>query len=255
MNFETIRYEKKEKLAIITLNRPTALNAINKHMLDELNSVLQEIENNNEISVVIITGAGDRAFCAGADVKEFKLMSTVDALKFSRYGQKIFNNIEKSNKVYIAAVNGFALGGGCELAMTCDIRIASKKAIFGQPEVTLGIIPGFGGTQRLTRIIGPSKAKFFIMTGQKIDAENAYKLGLVDKLINDENFLSEVFKIANTIVEMPKFAIKYTKRVINKGLYDSFDEGLEEEAKLFSKLFTTDEFRKRLDAFLTKKKK
>jgi len=255
MNFDTIRYEKKNNVAIIRLNRPESLNAINKTMLDELNNLLQKIEENDEIKVVVITGEGEKAFCAGADVKEFASMSAVDALNFSRHGQKIFNNIEKSDKIYIAAVNGYALGGGCELAMACDIRISSAKAIFSQPEITLGIIPGFGGTQRLIKLVGPSRAKFLIMTGKKLNASEAYELGLVDVLIDSEEFFEEALKIANEVAAMPKTALKYAKRAIYTGIHKGFEEGIEEEAKLFSKLFTTEEFKDRLNKFLTKKKK
>ena len=255
MNFETIKYTKKDNIAFITLNRPNALNAINKKMLDELNELIQKIENDDQVSVVVITGEGEKAFCAGADVKEFAKMDVIDALNFSRYGQKIFSSIEKSNKIYIAAVNGYALGGGCELAMACDIRIASKKAVFGQPEVTLGIIPGFGGTQRLAKLVGPSRAKFLIMTGKKVDANTAYTMGLADLVLEDIQFIEEVTKIAKEIADMPDTAIKFAKRVINTGTYNGFENGFEEESKLFSKLFTTKDFRERLNAFLNKKRK
>ena len=212
---EYIKYQEEENIAILTINRPKALNALNSKVLEELNNALENIDQ-DKIRVLIITGDGEKSFVAGADIAEMSTLSKKEGEAFSKKGNDVFRKIETFSIPVIAAVNGFALGGGCELSMSCDIRICSDNAIFGQPEVGLGITPGFGGTQRLARLVGLGMAKQMIFTGKNIDANEALRIGLVNSVYPKEELLNEAKKLANTIAKNGINAIKRSKKAINK---------------------------------------
>jgi len=251
MDFNNIILEKEEKIAVVTINRPKALNALNSETLTELDSVIDEIDKDNEILAVVLTGAG-KSFVAGADISEMKDMNVVEGRKFGILGNKVFRKLENLEKPVIAALNGFTLGGGCEIAMSCDIRIASTKAKFGQPEVQLGITPGFGGTQRLARLIGPGAAKELIYTGKIINAEEAYRLGLVNRVIEPETLLDEAKQLANTIAANAPIAVKLAKSAINRGIQT--DTGVSIESEVFGACFSTEDQKEGMNTFLNDKK-
>lgn len=253
MELKNLKLELKDGICLITINRPESLNALNSELLRELDGVLDMVEENEEAKVVVITGAGEKAFVAGADISEMKDMNPLQAKEFAEMGQKVFRKIEVMNKVVIAAVNGYALGGGCELAMACDIRIASKNAKFGQPEVGLGIIPGFGGTQRLPRIAGLSKAKELIFTGDLIDAEEALRIGLVSRVVEQEKLLEEAQKIAKKIMAKGMVAVSLAKEAINAGIGVDIESGMSYEAKAFALCFSTCDQKEGMAAFLEKR--
>ena len=211
-----IKYEEEDTTSILTINRPKALNALNSQVLDELNQVLDNI-NLSKIKVLIITGEGEKSFVAGADISEMSTLTKQQAEDFSKKGNDVFRKIENLPIPVIAAVNGFALGGGCEISMSCDIRICSDNAIFGQPEVSLGITPGFGGTQRLPRLIGTSMAKQIIFTGKNINAEEALRIGLVNAIYPQNELLSEAKKLAKEIYKNSDYALKNSKKAVNEG--------------------------------------
>ncbi|HHW57471.1 MAG TPA: short-chain-enoyl-CoA hydratase [Clostridia bacterium] len=253
MEFKNVKMELKEGTALITIDRPKFLNALNRETLKELDQILEEVKANEEAKAVIITGAGEKAFVAGADISEMKDMKPLEAKEFGEFGQKVFRKIELMKKPVIAAVNGYALGGGCELAMACDIRIASHNAKFGQPEVGLGIIPGFGGTQRLPRIVGISKAKELIYTGDMIDAEEALRIGLVSKVVEQNKLLEETYKIAKKIMTKGMIAISLAKEAINASIDTVIDTGMSYEAKAFAVCFATEDQKEGMAAFLEKR--
>lgn len=254
MEYKNIIYEKIGKIAIIKINRPKALNALNTETLTELIDVFTKIEDDEEIGCVILTGEGDKAFVAGADISEMMSFNSLDGKKFSEIGQNLLFKIENSKKVVIAGVNGYALGGGCELAMACDIRIASEKAKFGQPEVNLGVIPGFGGTQRLPRIVGIGRAKELIFTGDMIDAQEAYRIGLVNKIVSADNLMEEAKKIADKINSKGPIAIKLAKESINQGMQTDIVTGCMVERENFSITCSTEDQKEGMKAFLEKRK-
>lgn len=239
--------EYKERLAILYINRPEALNALNRETLEELKTAVMELGSNETVEVIIITGAGSKAFVAGADISEMENMTPEEAKKFALLGDEVFTLLETIDKPVIAAVNGFALGGGCELAMACDIRYASEKAKFGQPEVGLGITPGFGGTQRLTRIVGKANGLELLLSGKTINAEEAYRIGLVNKVV--PQVLEEVEKLAQTILTKGPFAIKQTKQLVNNGLNMDLSRALCYEAEAFAMCFSTPEQKEGMKAF------
>jgi enoyl-CoA hydratase len=245
--------EIQDNIAIVKINRPGALNALNQDVLKELEEVFYQLRDDDKIKVVIITGEG-KAFVAGADIAQMKEMSGIQAREFSKLGQEVFALIESIEKPVIAAINGFALGGGSELAMACDIRIASDKAKIGQPEVNLGIIPGFGGTQRLSRIIGPTNAKMLIYTGDMIDAQTALDLGLVNKVVPAEELMKEALDLAKKITFKGPNAIKFAKAVINKGIQADLLTGSSYEMEAFGLCFSTGEAKEGMSAFLEKRK-
>lgn len=253
MDSNNVVFNKDDGVAIITINRPKSLNALNYETLKELDSALDKAEDDKDVKVVIITGSGEKAFVAGADIAEMRNMTPLEAKKFSEYGQSVFRKIETLSKPVIAAVNGFALGGGCELSMACDIRIASKNAKFGQPEVGLGIIPGFSGTQRLPRIIGTSKAKELIFTGEMINSDEAYRIGLISKVVELSDLIEESKKLAKTMMSKSQIAISLAKEAINKGMETDLDTGNAIEAEKFSLCFTTDDQKEGMNAFLEKR--
>ena len=251
---EFINYEEEGQISILTINRPKALNALNSQVLEELNKALDTIDT-SKIRVLIITGAGEKSFVAGADISEMSTLSKKLGEEFSKKGNDIFRRIETFQIPVIAAINGFALGGGCEIAMSCDIRICSENAIFGQPEVGLGITPGFGGTQRLARLVGMGMAKQMIFTGQNIKAEEALRIGLVNAIYPQNELLNEAKKLALAIAKNYPNAVQRSKKAINEGIQVDIDKGVEIEEKLFGDCFETSEQIDGMNNFLNKGKK
>ena len=246
-----IKYEEEGTTSIITINRPKALNALNTQVLEELNKTLDIIDI-KKIKALIITGSGEKSFVAGADISEMSMLTKKEAEAFSKKGNDVFRKIENFPIPVIAAVNGFALGGGCEISMSCDIRICSENAIFGQPEVGLGITPGFGGTQRLPRLIGESMAKQIIFTGQNIKAEEALRIGLVNAIYPKNELLAEAKKLAEEIVKNSAYAISNSKKSINEGLQVDIDKGIQIEEKYFGDCFENQDQIKGMENFLKK---
>ena len=248
-----IKYEEEKTTGILTINRPKALNALNSKVLDEIEETLNNI-NLNKIKALIITGAGEKSFVAGADIGEMSKLSKKEGEAFGKKGNDIFRKIETFPIPVIAAINGFALGGGCEIAMSCDIRICSENAIFGQPEVGLGITPGFGGTQRLARIVGPGMAKQMIFTGQTIKAEEALRIGLVNEIYPQNELMENAKKIAANIGKNIFHAVKNSKNAINDGLQENIDKAIEIEERLFGDCFENKEQQEAMNNFLNKGK-
>ena len=245
--------EQKGPIGVITMNRPEALNALNDQVLRELDAVLDQVENNDEILVAIVTGAG-RSFVAGADIGQMSTLTAAEGKKFGVLGNQVFLKLENLSKPTIAAVNGFALGGGCELCMSCDIRVASEKAKFGQPEVGLGITPGFGGTQRLARLVSPGMAKQLIYTARNIKADEALRIGLVNAVYPAAELMAAAEKMADTIAKNAPIAVRACKKAINEGLDVDMDEALVIEEKLFGSCFETADQAEGMGAFLEKRK-
>ncbi|MCJ7689702.1 MAG: short-chain-enoyl-CoA hydratase [Clostridiaceae bacterium] len=254
MEYKNIVLQKQERLAVIAISRPKALNALNIETLKELDLVIDEVAKDDKIYVVILTGEG-KAFVAGADIAELKDFDVMEARKFSNLGSKIFRKLETLEKPVIAAVNGFALGGGCELSMACDIRIASSKAKFSQPEVTLGVMPGFGGTQRLARLVGMGMAKQLIYTGDMIDAQEALRIGLVNKIVEPEKLIQEVKLLAKRIADNAPIAVKLSKTAINRGMQMDIDTALLCESEVFGGCFSTEDQKNGMVAFIEKTEK
>lgn len=250
--FEYLLCEKTDNVYTIKINRKSALNSLNEKVLEELDKSLDIFADDKELYVAIITGEG-KAFVAGADIASMSSMTVQEAKNFSKKGMSIFRKIESIEKPIIAAVNGPALGGGCELAISCDIILASKKAKFGQPEVKLGIIPGFAGTQRLAKVVGLSKAKELIYTGDIIDAEEALKIGLVNKVVETDNLMEEATNMANKIAKNAQLAIKSAKTSINKSIETNIDIGMEIENYLFAMCFDSKDQKEGMNAFLEKR--
>lgn len=255
MELKNVILEKENKVAIVTINRPKALNALNSETLKELDILVENLENDDEVYAVIITGAGDKAFVAGADITEMKDLNTMEGRRFSILGNKVFRRLENLEKPVIAAIPGFALGGGCELAMACDIRIATDKAKFGQPEVGLGITPGFGGTQRLARIVGLGKAKELIYTGRIMKADEALNIGLVNKVVEADKLMEEAKAMANQIASNAPIAVKLCKVAINRGMQCDIDTALMYEAEAFGECFSTLDQKEGMTAFVEKREK
>jgi len=254
MEFKNIILEKDGNVASITLNRPKALNALNAATLKEIDAAINDIAEDDNVYAVIITGSG-KAFVAGADIAEMKDLTAVEGRKFSVLGNKIFRKLENLEKPVIAAINGFALGGGCELSLSCDIRIASSKAKFGQPEVGLGITPGFGGTQRLARAIGVGMAKELIYTGKVINAEEALRVGLVNKVVEPDKLLEEAKALVDAIIVNAPIAVRMCKAAINQGLQCDIDTGVAYEAEVFGECFATEDRVEGMTAFVEKRDK
>ena len=252
--FQNLIVEMDNQTAIVTVNRPKVLNALNKETIKELKQVFEELEGDDSVLSVILTGAGEKSFVAGADITEIRTSTAMEARDWGRYAQAVFNSVENFPKTVIAAVNGFALGGGCELAMSCDIRIASEKARFGQPEVLLGVTPGYAGTQRLPRLIGKGRAKELIFTGDQIDAAEAYRIGLVNKVVAPENLLSAAKEMAAKINSRGQIAVKLSKTAINEGMDTDFESGQAYEAEVFGLCFATDDQKEGMNAFVEKRK-
>ena len=246
--------EVEGPIAVLTINRPKALNALNSETLTELNEVLTEIEGRDDIKVVILTGAGEKSFVAGADISEMVNFSAAEARAFGMKASVPFFKLMNMRQVTIAAVNGFALGGGCEISMSCDIRLCSENAIFGQPEVGLGITPGFGGTQRLARIVGPGMAKQMIYTARNIKAAEALRIGLVNAVYPVEELMDAAKKMANGIAMNAPIAVRACKKAINEGLEVGMDDAIVIEEKLFGSCFETEDQKAGMGNFLEKDK-
>lgn len=254
LEYNTLLLEKKNGIGRLTINRPKNLNALNKEVLEELTQVLKAIEKDEDIHVLIVTGAGEKAFVAGADIKEMKDKNAIEGRDFSTLGNAAFSQLENLRQPTIAAVNGFALGGGCELAMSCDIRIGSVNAKFGQPEVGLGITPGFGGTQRLSRLVGLAKAKELIYTAKTINANEAMSIGLLNQLVEAADLTAEAEKMAQAIMKQSPLAVEASKKAINRGYEMDLVHGLEMEAEMFGALFATEDQKEGMTAFTEKRK-
>lgn len=253
MELNNLLFRKEGNVGILSINKPSALNALNSEILRELDRTLDLIIDDSEVYVLVITGEG-KAFIAGADIPEMKGMSPEEARKFGELGQAVFRKIELMDKPVIAAINGYALGGGCELAMSCDLRIAGNNAKFGQPEVTLGITPGFAGTQRLPRLVGIAKANELIFTGKVISAEEAERIGLVNQVIPHELLMEEVLTIAKKISAAAQGAVKYAKSAINRGIETDIETGMSIEQNLFALCFATEDQQEGMAAFIEKRK-
>lgn len=252
MNYEILKLDIQNNIGIITISRPQSMNALNSAFFIEMDNMLKEIADKNDIKVLILTGEG-KAFVAGADIAEMSDMNCEQGIAFSKKGQNTFNTIEKLNIPVIAAVNGFALGGGCELAMSCDFRIASTFAKFGQPEVNLGLIPGYAGTQRLSRLVGLSNALYLLYTADMINAEEAYRIGLVQKVVEADKLMEETIAIATKIASKGPQAVKKVKKVTRAGLLTDFVVGCNLESNEFGALFGK-EGTEGMKAFLEKRK-
>lgn len=254
MTFETLLLEKDGNIAVVTINRPKVLNALNDVVINELALVMGQLESDDEVRVIILTGAGDKSFVAGADIAFMSKLSPMEAKNFARKGQQVLSKIENLGKPVIAAVNGFALGGGNELCMSCDMRIASENAKFGQPEVNLGLIAGFGGTQRLTRLVNPGVAKEILFTADMYDAEAAHKIGLVNHVVAPEELLNFCKGMAKRIAARGPVAVRLSKEAVNDGLEMDLEKAFIHEADLFGLVFTTSDREEGISAFLNKRK-
>ncbi len=254
MNFANLLYENQDGIGLITMNRPKALNALNRETLEELNQLVDALAKDPSVQVVILTGSGEKAFVAGADITQMQSMSAIEGRNFGKLGQAVFNKIENLPQPVIAAVNGFALGGGCELAMACDIRIASEKAKFGQPEVTLGITPGFGGTQRLPRLVGKGRAKQLLYTADTIDAQEAFRIGLVNEIASAESLMAAARAMALKIQLRAPVAVQLCKAAVNEGMDTDLETGTAYEAEVFGLCFATNDQKEGMAAFAEKRK-
>jgi enoyl-CoA hydratase len=251
---EKILYNKKDHIGMITISCPESLNILNSCLLLELNKILDIIKKDNDIYCVVITGAGQKSFIAGAEIKEMKDMDVPQARKYSIFGSNALRNIELLKKPVIAAINGYALGGGLELAVSCDLRIASKNSVFGFPEVTLGIIPGWGGMQKLVRLVGLGRAKEITFTGSKIDAEEAFRIGLINKIVEQEALMEEALSLAGKIAGNAPVAVSFAKAAINHGIGLNSDSSISYELEVFAQCFATEDQKDAMDAFINKKK-
>ena len=254
MPYDNLLYEKRGGIAFITFNRPKVLNALNRKTVEELRDVLLDARDDSSVRALILTGAGEKSFVAGADIGELALRTPVDGKEFSLFGQSVFHLLETLGKPSICAINGFALGGGCELAMCCTIRIASKTAKLGQPEVKLGIIPGYGGTQRLARLCGKGVAHELCLSGEMITAEEAQRIGLVNHIYEAAELLPTAEALAKKIIANAPVAIRYTMEAIERGVEMPQEEGLFLEATLFGLCCATEDMREGTKAFLEKRK-
>ena len=254
MAYTNIKIEKKEGFATLKINRPQALNALNKDTLNELSKAIDELNKDKKIKVVILTGEGDKAFIAGADIKQMANLTPLEAKEFSELGHGVLLKIENSRLIFIAAVNGFALGGGCETLVACDIAIAAKSAKIGQPEINLGVHPGFGGTQRLPRLVGRMKAKELILTGRNIDADEACKIGLVNMVVDDDKLMETSEKIAGKIASKSGIQTSFIKELVNKGIDIDLNNACSLEVSYFSSSFSTHDQKEGMKAFVEKRK-
>lgn len=252
--YKAIVLEREEFIAILRFNRPNVLNTLNRQVFLEIISIFDEIQKEMAPKVVILTGSGDRAFIAGTDITEMENLSSLDAREFASLARRAIDSIENLDRPVIAAINGFALGGGCEVAIACDIRIASEKAKLGQPEINLGIIPGSGGTQRLPRLIGSSRAKRLIFTGELVDAKTVLEIGLVDKVVPHDQLIDEAKRMALSIASKPKVALALAKSAINRGLGLDLRTGLDYEIECFAQCFATSDQKEGMKAFLERRK-
>ena len=253
LKLDNVVYDKKGPIAYVTLNRPKMMNALNKAAINELRTVFADARDDSAVRGAILTGAGEKAFAAGADIAEMSNNTAVEAEEGTRRGQELTDLIENLGKPVVAAVNGFALGGGCELAMACSIRIAAESAKFGQPEVKLGVMPGYGGTQRMPRLVGKGRALKLILSGDIIDAAEAYRIGLVDEVVPDAKVIERAETLLKKIIANAPLSVKYALEAVNKGLETSVAQGLVIEASLFGICASTDDKKEGTSAFLEKR--
>ena len=251
--YTNLIYERSGSIGIVSINRPKALNALNSETLSELDSLFTDIAKDSSVKVVVIRGGGEKAFVAGADITEMQGMSAIEARKFGKLGQTVFNKIENLPQPVIAAINGFTLGGGCELAMACDIRIATEKSKFGQPEVLLGVTPGFAGTQRLPRLVGKGNAKELLFVGDMIDAKEAFRIGLINKIVPVEELMTAVMTMAEKIASRAPIAVQLCKAGVNEGLDVDLESGMAYEAEIFGLCFSTADQKEGMTAFVEKR--
>jgi len=254
MGYKNLIIEKKDSICYLKINRPQALNALNKDTLTEISNAVDELDKESKIKVVILTGVGDKAFIAGADIKQMADLTSIEAKEFSELGHDALNKIENSRLIFIAAVNGYALGGGCETLMACDIAIAGKSAKIGQPEINLGVHPGFGGTQRLPRLVGRMKAKELMLTGRNIDANEAYEIGLVNMVVDDDKLMETAEKIAGKISSKSSIQTRFVKELVNKGADIDLNSALSLEISYFASSFSTYDQKEGMKAFIEKRK-
>jgi len=254
LEFKYIIYEKSEGVATITINRPEALNAFSAEVVSEILQAIEDVKADESVRVVVLTGAGERAFSAGADIKAMKGMNALKARELSQMGERLCSALENLEKPVIAAINGYALGGGLEVAMACDIRLASENARMGQTEINMGLIPGWGGTQRLTRLIGATKAKELIFTGKMIDAKTAEQLGLVNMVVPQDKFRETVRQFALELAQKAPVALKVAKALINKGAEISLDAAIALEREGFGVVASTEDLQEGVSAFIEKRK-
>ena len=254
MVYKNLKIEKKEGIATVIINRPEVLNALNKDTISEIAAAVDELDADKKIKVAILTGEGDKAFIAGADIKQMAGMTSLEAKKFAELGHNMLFKIENSRIPFIAAINGYALGGGCEVLMTCDICIAAKSAKMGQPEINLGVHPGFGGTQRLPRLVGKMKAKELLLTGKNIDAEEACKIGLVNMVVDDDKLMDTANKLAGQIAGKSQIQTAFIKSLVNKGIDIDLNTACSLEISYFSSSFSTNDQKEGMKAFLEKRK-
>ncbi len=254
MEYVNLLLEKSGPIAVLTFNRPKALNALNSDTLSELSTVLDELGRDSSVKVVILTGSGEKAFVAGADISQMKDFNPLEGRRFGQLGQATLRKLELLPQPVIAAINGFALGGGCELAMACDIRLASENAKFGQPEVTLGLTAGFGGTQRLPRLVGTGLASEILFTGDIIDAQEAYRIGLVNRVYTLDTLMEEAQKLAKRIAGRAPAAVQLSKSAIQRGTNMDLDSAQAYEAEVFALTFSTEDQTEGCTAFVEKRK-
>ena len=254
MAYENLLVERDNGVLVVTINRPEKLNALNAKTINELGQVMQEARTDATVRVVIITGAGEKSFVAGADISELAVQTPVSGREHARLGQTVFDRIESLGKPVIAAVNGFALGGGCELAMACTIRLAADTARFGQPEINLGLIPGYAGSQRLPRLVGRGRALELLLTGMQIGADEAHRIGLVNRVVPAAQLMTEARALAETLASKAPVAVRYILDAVAGGLEMSMQDAQVYEATLFGLIFTTDDMREGTRAFLEKRK-
>ena len=254
MNYKNLIFEIKEQTAIVTVNRPDKLNALNAKTIDELEIVFTELSSNDKVFVIVLTGSGEKAFVAGADISELNKLDVLSAKQFSERGNSVFSLIENLDKPVIAAVNGFALGGGCELALACQIRVAGENAKFGQPEVNLGLIPGYGGTQRLARTVNSARALEYILTGDMINAEEAFRIGLVNRVFPQPELMNKTLELAGKIASKGQQAVRLALKAVRATHQMALAQGLKYEASLFALTCGTEDFKEGTTAFLEKRK-
>jgi enoyl-CoA hydratase len=252
-SYTNIKLEKKNKIAYVTIDRPKVLNALNMQTMEELRDIFHDLKSDKEVRVVILTGAGEKSFVAGADINELQKNNPVEAKEYTHKGQGVLNLIENLGKPVIACINGFALGGGCELALACTMRLASENARLGQPEVKLGIIPGYGGSQRLPRLVGKGVAMQILLTGDMISAQDAHRIGLVNEVVPAAELISRAEAIAQAIIKNAPLAIQYCLEAVNHGMEMTQEEGLFLEASLFAVCCATEDKQEGTTAFLEKR--
>lgn len=254
MAYENLLIERDGGVLVVTINRPEKLNALNTKTVTELGQVMDEAASDSAVKAIVLTGSGEKSFVAGADINELAVQTPVSGREHARSGQRVFDRIERLGKPVIAAVNGFALGGGCELAMACTLRIASDTAKFGQPEINLGLIPGYAGSQRLPRLVGRGRALEMLLTGAQITAEEAHRIGLVNKVVAAASLMTEARALAHTLAGKAPVAVRYILEAVAGGLEMSFADAQDYEATLFGLVSTTDDMREGTRAFLEKRK-